>query len=94
MRRICWASRRPRFTNGGRTNEAMQLAILEAREALIDMAEAGLDRLLAEGDFRAINLTLRTLGKNRGYVERVDRHHITDEELERALARERQRLEE
>lgn len=47
--------------------------INEEREAIIDVAESALYTKILEGDMRAIEFTLRTIGKHRGYVERQER---------------------
>jgi hypothetical protein len=47
-------------------------AVNEAREELVDMAEARLHQRVAENDWQAINLVLKTLGRKRGYVERQE----------------------
>lgn len=74
-----------------RTCEEVAEAILEAREMLVDKAEKGLEQLVEEGDFRAIQFTLRTLGRDRGYVDRGDPLGLTDDRLDAELARERAR---
>lgn len=66
-------------------------AILEARMKIVDKAESKLEELVDAGDFRAVNLTLRTLGKDRGYVERVETREISDEALDREIEKERER---
>jgi hypothetical protein len=45
--------------------------INEEREAIIDVAESALYTKTLEGDMRAIEFTLRTIGKHRGYVEKT-----------------------
>lgn len=55
-----------------KTIQKIQDAIDESREVAVDHAESALQRAVLEGDFRAIAFTLKTLGKNRGYVERVE----------------------
>lgn len=71
---------------------AISEAIMEARGRLVDKAEASVERLIDQDDFRAVNLVLRTLGKDRGYVERVETVEITDEMLDKAIAKEREKL--
>jgi len=73
---------------------AISEAILQARLTMVDKAETALEKLIADGDFRAVNLALRTLGKDRGYVERVETREISDEALDREIAKERERMEE
>ncbi len=54
------------------TVKKVRQVVEEAREMTIDMAETQLSRMVNEGDFRAINLVLRTIGKTRGYTEVVE----------------------
>ena len=75
-----------------RTSEEVAEAILEAREILVDKAEKGLEQLVDGGDFRAIQFTLRTLGRDRGYVERGEPLDLTEDRLDAELARERARV--
>jgi len=42
----------------------------DARAAIVDHAESSLHRAVVNGEPWAVSLTLRTLGRNRGYVER------------------------
>lgn len=44
----------------------------EAREATVDIAETALKRAVLNGEAWAIALTLKTIGKKRGYVERTE----------------------
>lgn len=53
-------------------NKSLQLVKWEAREGIIDMAEAKLFKAINAEDWRAVKYTLSTLGKKRGYVERVE----------------------
>lgn len=43
-----------------------------AVEALIDLAESALEKKIKRGDTTAIIFTLKTQGKNRGYIERQE----------------------
>lgn len=43
--------------------------VVKAREQIVDLAETKLIDLIRQGDKTAIIFTLKTLGKNRGYVE-------------------------
>lgn len=63
-------------------------ALDEAREELLDMTEAQLFKAIKGGNVTAIMFTLKTIGKDRGYVERVQQEHtikdvstLTDDEL-------------
>ena len=47
-------------------------AIDEARDKLLDMAENRLWKNVEDGHPSSIFFTLKTLGKNRGYVERIE----------------------
>lgn len=58
-------------------NKSLQNVKWEAREGVVDMAEAKLFKLINGDDFRAIKYTLSTLGKSRGYVERVESQDLT-----------------
>ena len=44
----------------------------EARESVIDVAEGALQRAVLNGEGWAIALTLKTIGKRRGYVEKTE----------------------
>ena len=65
-------------------------ALEDARANMIDDAESMLHKLIMNGDRGAITFLLRTLGKDRGYVERsetiyreeLDVRKLSDEELE------------
>jgi hypothetical protein len=43
----------------------------EARQSTVDIAESALKRAVINGEAWAVCFTLKTLGKQRGYVERV-----------------------
>jgi hypothetical protein len=43
-----------------------------ARELMLDMAESALAKKVQDGDTQAIMFTLKTIGKQRGFVERVE----------------------
>ena len=47
-------------------------AIQAEDEAFTDMAETQQHNLVAAGDPQSVRFTLRTKGKNRGYVERLE----------------------
>ena len=44
----------------------------ESRESVIDVAEGALQRAVLNGEAWAIALTLKTIGKRRGYVEKTE----------------------
>jgi hypothetical protein len=52
--------------------EAVRLAVDEARESMIDLAELKLRQAVMNGEPYAVSLVLKTIGKNRGYVERQE----------------------
>ena len=47
-------------------------ALLAERRCIVDYAEQGLRAAVIRGDAWAVALALKTLGKNRGYVERQE----------------------
>ena len=49
----------------------LQDVLTDAREELVDIAESALRKEVLGGNITAIIFTLKTQGKNRGYVERV-----------------------
>lgn len=54
------------------------------RELFVDTAELKLIDAVSKGEPWAITLTLKTVGRHRGYIERVEQHHtggMTLEEL-------------
>ena len=51
-------------------------ALDEARESLLDMTEAQLFKAVQGGNVTAIMFTLKTIGKDRGYVER-SQHEVS-----------------
>lgn len=50
----------------------LRLVREEALGELLDLAEAKLVELVKAGDLRAITFVLRTLGRDRGYSERME----------------------
>jgi hypothetical protein len=65
-------------------------AIHDQRGILLDVAELGLYNALLSGEAWAITLTLKLLGRERGYTERQETHNLhidlsalTDDQLER-----------
>lgn len=60
----------------------------EERDKALDIAEAALKRATLKGEAWAVCFTLKTIGKKRGYVERienltVDLTKLSEEQLER-----------
>jgi hypothetical protein len=53
----------------------VQAAVDQARGLRVDAAEDQLDRAVGLGEPWAIVLTLKTLGKDRGYSERTEHQH-------------------
>ena len=51
-------------------------ALDEARDSLLDMTEAQLFKAIKAGNVTAIMFTLKTIGKDRGYVER-SQHEVS-----------------
>ena len=54
-------------------------ALADARESLLDMTEAELFKAIKAGNVTAIMFTLKTIGKDRGYVER-SQHEVSGPE--------------
>lgn len=55
-----------------KTSPEIQAAIDNARGDMLDMAEHELKKAVRGGDMTAIIFTLKTIGKHRGYVERIE----------------------
>ncbi len=53
----------------------LQQVMLDCRETRVDTAESALDRAVLNGEGWSISLTLKTIGKNRGYVEQTETVH-------------------
>ncbi len=53
-------------------NQTLQVALAQAREQIVDKAEESLWTCIERLDPWAIAMVLKTLGKNRGYVERQE----------------------
>jgi len=58
-----------------RKSKKIQETIKMAREELIDLAESKLRLAILDGQPWAIALALKTVGKYRGYVERIEHEH-------------------
>ena len=61
----------------------VQQALEDARERTVDMAESKLYSKIRDGDMTAIIFFLKTIGKYRGYIERLDIK--VDQEVQREL---------
>lgn len=55
-----------------KSSPEIQAAIDNARGDMLDMAEHELKKAVRGGDMTAIIFTLKTIGKGRGYVERIE----------------------
>lgn len=53
-------------------------ALIDSREVLVDFAEEGLFKGVKEGSEKLITYTLSTLGKSRGYIQRLETKDITN----------------
>lgn len=56
-------------------NEELEQVVADAREEMVDIAESAARKQIREGNTAMIIFTLKTLGKSRGYVERVEQEH-------------------
>src|SRR5215831_486969 len=54
---------------------SLQALLHDVRESRLDDTESALDRAVIKGEGWAITLLLKTLGKDRGYVERKEVEH-------------------
>lgn len=72
--------------------QAVQDAIDIPRLELVDMAESGLRVHLQNKQPWAIALVLKTLGKDRGYVERQEWREVQGQEIDAEIERELERL--
>jgi hypothetical protein len=62
--------------------ETVRKALEDERETTLDEVEAELIRAAKEGNITAIIFYLKTIGKHRGYVERVQVEEYLAQELE------------
>lgn len=67
-------------------NPALQRTMLNLQEENIDKAEAKLLEQVQEGHFPAVSFYLRTIGKHRGYSERVVNEYELGENATRTAA--------
>lgn len=65
--------------NYAERHSTVQEAIDQERGLLVDTAELALWKALQNGEGWAVSLTLKTLGKDRGYVERQEMRHAGED---------------
>lgn len=53
-------------------HQNLKTILTDERESLVDVAEGALKKQVESGEAWAVCFTLKTIGKNRGYVERVE----------------------
>lgn len=56
-------------------DDALRDVLTSARESLVDMTESEARKQIKQGNTAMIIFTLKTLGKSRGYVERIEQEH-------------------
>lgn len=56
-------------------HDELKAVVKDARETRLDNAESSLDRAVLAGEGWAVTLILKTLGKDRGYVEKQQHEH-------------------
>jgi hypothetical protein len=52
----------------------------DAREHLVDLAEASIGKMITEGNPAAVIFTLKTQGRGRGWIERMELEHSGDQD--------------
>jgi predicted transcriptional regulator len=67
-------------------------ALDDARERTLDLAESKLHKLIEDENITAIIFYLKTIGKGRGYVERMEQLAISPAELQQLSDEELERL--
>ena len=55
-----------------RSDPELEQVLRESRERILDLAESRLLELVEKGNITAIMFILRTLGRSRGYAERIE----------------------
>lgn len=68
-------------------------AIMESRELMTDQVESSLACAAKNGEAWAVSLYLKCMAKNRGYVERMEQVNLTDDDVNRLIEKELERLE-
>jgi hypothetical protein len=66
-----------RIARSSRLRETLE----DAREVIIDTAELKLIQAIQNGEAWAISMTLKTIGRHRGYVERQEVDNLRDLDL-------------
>lgn len=56
-------------------DEDLQELVTQQREALVDIAESALLKQIKRGNTAAIIFALKTQGRDRGYIERIEQEH-------------------
>lgn len=64
-------------------------ACKEIREATVDIAELKLFTAIQNGEAWAISMYLKTIGRDRGYIDRLDHYHHQVREAIKQLAEDR-----
>lgn len=69
---------RQTFFNYRNADKKLAQRLDDVSESLIDFAESKLVEQINDGNLTAIIFFLKTKGKNRGYVERVENENVTN----------------
>ena len=69
-----------RWLHKPKNKDILELVRAE-RERIIDTAEIGLNRLVINGEFPAIKYLLSTRGRKRGYVEKQEIEHLSEDPI-------------
>lgn len=73
-----------------KTDEHFKSVEASLYDDILDLAEEKLHEAIGEGDMKAVQFLLRTKGRNRGYVEKMEMDHGV-QDFEQALLKGRQR---
>lgn len=78
---------RQTFFNYRNSSKLLDQRLNEVAESLVDFAESKLVEQINDGNLTAIIFFLKTKGKSRGYVERIESESVTNpfEELMKSL---------
>ena len=69
---------RTTFYHYYKTDEVFQQEIDDINDIVLDFTESQLHKAIQNGNITAIIWHLKTKGKSRGYVERIEQHYSTD----------------